>query len=196
MTRPKADSPTEDLIMNTVSSFRRALGVAALALGASQCAHAFPWTSTGSGGTPDEAALASDTLPGKISLSGPYVTLLNAPASSSATIRYNVTAVFDRSYVFTPSLEVRFQDSSANTRVLSVLKSYDTTNGAVQTLAQLDSNSFAASSLYQIQRSCSTNNLPINEFGRYVYWVEVTLSRSAATGLASLAALRIDECVW
>lgn len=177
---------------------RRTLAKAALSaltLGLAGAAQAFPWTSIGSGGTPDETALASDTVPGKINLSSPYALLLSSPASSSAVLRYNVTAVFDKPYTFVPSLEMRFLDSSATTRVVAVLKSYNTVTGTTATLATVDSNAYPTLASYQNQISCSPNNGSINDFGRFVYWVEVTLSRTATTGSASVAALRIDECV-
>jgi len=186
----------QDPIMNIAFSFRRALSVAALALGTAPLAHAYPWTSTGSTGMPDESALATDTIPAKIVLSGPYVSLLASPAPGSAVIRYNVTAVFDKNYLFTPSLEMRFLDNSATTRIYGALRAYNTDTGASRTLATLDSNSFAASSSYQTQISCSPNNLWFNDFSKEVYYVEVTLSRTSTAGSAALAALRVDECVW
>lgn len=181
--------------MNIASSFRRALGVTALALGTAPLAHAYPWTSTGSTGMPDETTLATDVSPARIHLSGPYVTLLANAAQQSAVIRYNVTDVFDKNYIFTPSLQMRFVDSGATTQVVGVLRAYSN-SGSSRVLATLDSNSFAASGAYQTQVSCSPNNQWINDFDNEVYYVEVTLSRTSTAGSASLAALRVDECVW
>lgn len=170
-----------------------ALGLTALAAGA----HAGPWTSMGSGGTPDETTLASPLAAGKISQSGQAVSLLSSSAAATATVRYNVTAVFNQPYAFVPVLEARFIDSGTTTRVLATLKAYNTSTGVTRTLATLDSNSFAASKLYQTQSTCNPSGGLINEFGTHVYWVEVDLSRSDATAAtAALAGLRIDECVW
>jgi len=179
-----------------LSSLQRTLFATILSMGLLPAAHAYPWTSAGSTGTPDEDALPTDLVPGKITMSMPYATLKATQASMSATIRYNVTAVFDKSYTFTPYLEMRFLDSSTTTRVYAALRAYNTDNGTSRLLATLDSNSFPASAAYQTQVSCSPNNQWINDFANEVYYVEVTLSRSSTAGLAAVAALRVDECVW
>lgn len=179
-----------------LSSLQRALFATIFSIGLLPAAHAYPWTSAGSTGTPDEDALPTDVAPGKITMSLPYATLKATQAQMTATIRYNVTAVFDKSYTFTPYLQMRFLDSGTTTRVYAVLRAYNTTTGGSRTLATLDSNSFPASANYQTQLSCTPNNQWINDFANEVYYVEVTLSRTSTTGSAVVAALRIDECVW
>ncbi len=175
---------------------RLALAATALSLLAAS-AQAYPWTSPGSAGTLDETATATDLLPSQLTMSGPYATLKStATLNSPVSIRYNVTDVFDKSYIFTPSLEMRFLDSGDTTRVQAALRAYNTVTGALRTLATLDSNAFAASAGYQTQWSCSPNNLWINDFMKEVYYVEVTMSRSATAGSAAVAALRVDECLW
>jgi hypothetical protein len=179
-----------------LSSLQRALVATMFSIGLLPAAHAYPWTSAGSTGTPDEDALPTDLTPGKITMNLPYATLKATQASMSATIRYNVTAVFDKSYIFTPYLQMRFLDSGATTRVYAALRAYNTTNGSGRLLATLDSNSFPASAAYQTQISCTPNNQWINDFVNEVYYVEVTLSRTSTAGSAVVAALRVDECVW
>lgn len=178
-----------------LTPFARTLSASVLAASLTTVAHAYPWTSTGSTGTPDEEALATDLAPSLISMSMPYATLKNS-AAAPAVIRYNVTDVFDKSYVFIPSLEMRFLDSGSTTQVLAVLRAYNTATGASRTLATLDSNAFAPSAAYQTQISCSPNNQWINDFQKEVYYIEVTMSRTAKSGSAGVAALRVDECVW
>jgi hypothetical protein len=179
-----------------LSSLQRALFATLFSIALLPDAQAYPWTSAGSTGTPDEDALPTDVVPGKITMSLPYATLKNSQAPLSATIRYNVTAVFDRVYIFTPYLQMRFLDSGTTTRVYAVLRAYNTDTGGSRVLATLDSNSFPVSAAYQTQISCSPNNQWINDFTNEVYYVEVTLSRTSTAGSAAVAALRIDECVW
>ena len=179
-----------------LSLLQRTLFASLLSIGLLPAAHAYPWTSAGSTGTPDEDALPTDVAPGKITMNMPYATLKNTQASMSATIRYNVTAVFDTSYNFTPYLQMRFLDSGATTQVYAVLRAYNTTTGVSRTLATLDSNSFAASAAYQTQSACTPNNQWINDFVNEVYYVDVTLSRTSTTGSAAVAALRVNECLW
>jgi len=179
-----------------LSLLQRTLFASLLSIGLLPAAHAYPWTSTGSTGTPDEDALPTDVAPGKITMNMPYATLKNSQASMFATIRYNVTAVFDTSYNFTPYLQMRFLDSGTTTQVYAVLRAYNTTTGVSRTLATLDSNSFPASAAYQTQTACSPNNQWINDFVNEVYYVDVTLSRTSTTGSAAVAALRVNECLW
>jgi hypothetical protein len=184
---------TSTFTLRHLTSCLLALGLTALAASA----HAGPWTSMGSGGTPDESTLASPLAAGKISQSAQAVSLLTGSAASTATVRYNVTAVFNQPYAFVPVLEARFIDSGTTTRVLATLKAYNTSTGLTRTLTTLDSNSFAASKAYQTQSACNPSGGVINDFGKDVYWVEVDLSRTdGSTGTAALAGLRIDECVW
>ena len=183
--------------MSTSSKLARTLATSALALALTPMAYAYPWTSTGSTGTLDETTAATDLVPSQVTMNGPYATLKStAPLNVSHFIRYNVTDVFDKSYIFTPSLEMRFLDSSNTTRVVATLRAYDTSTGASRTLATVDSNAFAPSAAYQTQWSCSPNNQWINDFLKEVYYVEVSMTRSATAGSAGIAALRVDECVW
>lgn len=172
--------------MNT--SFARRLLAATLSLGTLSLAHADTWTSTGSTGTLDEATAATPDLPAKVTMSGPYVTLTAASAVSSGVVRYNVTDLFTASN-FIPYFEMRFLDNSANTRVYAELRAYNVDNGTNRLVASLDSNSVPQRSGYQTIWECGTNMQYTNE----VYYVEVTLSRTATTGSAGLAALRVGE---
>lgn len=183
--------------MKLLHTWTRHLAATLLAAGLSPMAHAYYWTSAGSTGTLDETTAATDLLPSQVTMSGPYATLKStATLNGLYVIRYNVTDVFDKHYTFTPTLEMRFLDSSDTTRVQAVLRAYNTATGALRTVASLDSNSFPASGAYQTQIACSTANQWFNDFLKEVYYVEVTMSRSATAGSASVASLRIDECVW
>ncbi|MFZ5549251.1 MAG: hypothetical protein ACOZJX_11200 [Pseudomonadota bacterium] len=173
------------------ASLIRRLMAAAVSLGALSAAHADMWTSTGSTGTLDEATAATDVAPAKVTLSGPYVMLTNATAQSSGVVRYNVTDLFGYTS-FTPYFEMRFLDTSATTRVQAQLRAYNVVTGANRLVASLDSNSVASSSAYQRIWTCGTSMSYANE----VYYIEATLSRTATTGSAALAALRVgEECL-
>lgn len=173
-----------------VPTLLRALLAASVSLCALSTAHAgSPWTSAGSTGTLDETTAATDTIPAKVALNGPEVTLLAPTAQTTAVVRYNVTNVFDVSN-FVPYLEMRFLDSSANTRVQAELRALNFSTGSNRLVAYLDSNTAPLSSTYQTMWACGTD---IMRFGTEVYYVVVTLSRTATAGSAGLAALRIFD---
>lgn len=168
----------------------RALLAACLSTCALSAAHAgAPWTSSGSTGTLDETTAATDTIPSKVSLNGPEVTLLAPAALTTASVRYNVTNVFNLGS-FVPYFEMRFLDSSANTRVTAELRAFNFSTGSNRLLAYLDSNTAPPSPSYQTMWACGTD---VMQYSTEVYYVVVTLSRNATTGSAGLAALRIFD---
>jgi hypothetical protein len=120
--------------------------------------------------------------------------------STSATLRYNVVAVdglFETNGPGATSsvMAARFLDPGANSQVIVRLKKTDLLTSATTTLLTIDSNSFAASNVYQNQtRGCGEGF----DFARYAYYVEVTLSRTVlntSAGIASIQVGKAAQCI-
>jgi hypothetical protein len=88
-------------------------------------------------------------------------------------------------------MRVRYQDNGANAQVTVRLYEYDFANGgSPNLLMEFDSNDFASAPQLQ------TRSLPAAcfnfDFTNKVYYLETTLSRSAATGYPMLAAIQLS----
>lgn len=163
-----------------------------LVLFASAAANAWalsPWTCVGSAGTVDEADIT------KVSLSGGLAQILpTAPASTSVTLRYNVTATSDLDNGgVNKVLDIRFRDNGPTARVVATLKQYDITTGATNTILTMDSNTMPASAGFQIataQDGCVGSRF---DFVDNAYFVEVVLSRTATTGTPAIAVMMVSD---
>jgi hypothetical protein len=143
------------------------------------------WTTIGSAGA---------ALGGGVTHAGTAAVL----TSNFATVRYNVVAV-DGLFATNPAapflatsttMSARFLDPGNNSRVVIRLRRTDLLTSATTTLLTIDSNNFGASNLYQ-NRSVGCG--PGFDFSRYAYFVEVTLSRTAANASAGIASIQIGK---
>jgi hypothetical protein len=118
--------------------------------------------------------------------------------SNSATVRYNIVAV-DGLFATNPdlpflatstSMAARFLDPGNNSRVIVRLRRTHLVTSATSTLLTIDSNNFGASNLYQNQTVGCGEGF---DFSTYAYYVEVVLSRTAATASAGIASIQIGK---
>lgn len=149
-----------------------------------------PWTTVASAGTVDETDL------NKINYSEATARLnLAVPANSTATIRYNVTALDGLVDAGGDGyrLNVRFRDNGQDERVIVRLKAVDLNTGVVTTLMTLDSNAFAPNALFQF-RSVPVCNPPWGfNFNRNAYFVEAILWKGTTAGNPGLTAVQISK---
>ena len=174
---------------SVLSKLSRVLLIAMLAMGLSTAAEAQikDWTTVGSAGAVDEA----DT--GIVLLGSPTAGAVTMPAEAIGTlnIRYNVVAVdsiFGGSLVFRASL----RDNGPDARVIVRLKQYGLSTGVTTTLLTLDSNSFPASSRFQVQRAgpdCSGASL---NFFENAYFMDVEIIKTNPAGKPALAAIHLS----
>ena len=175
-----------------------AAGAVALALIAAAPAVTFAvgfgnrqWTTIGSAGV---------AMGGGVTHAGTAAVLDGA---NSATVRYNVVATEglfatnpDFPFLATStSMAVRFLDPGANSRVIVRLKRTDLVTSATTTLLTIDSNTFAASNLYQNHSVGCGQGF---DFSKYAYYVEVALSRTvdnASAGIASIQIGKAGQCI-
>ncbi len=151
-----------------------------------------PWTTVASAGTVDETDL------NKVNYSEATARLnLAVPANSTATIRYNVTAVDGLvdaggdGY----SLAVRFRDNGQDERVIVRLKAVDLNTGIITTLMTLDSNVFAPNALFQL-RSVPVCAPPWGfNFNRNAYFAEAILWKGTTAGNPGLTAVQIGKTI-
>jgi hypothetical protein len=118
--------------------------------------------------------------------------------ADAATVRYNVVAVDglfepDPDFPFlatSTSMAARFLDPGNNSRVIVRLKRTNLITSATSTMLTIDSNNFGASNLYQNQTVGCGQGF---DFSQYAYYVEVTLSRTAANASAGIASIQIGK---
>ena len=149
-----------------------------------------PWTTVASAGTVDEADA------NKVNYSEATARLnLAVPANSTATIRYNVTALDGLVDAGGDGyrLNVRFRDNGQDERVFVRLKAVDLNTGVITTLMTLDSNAFAPNALFQF-RSVPVCNPPWGfNFNRNAYFVEAILWKGTTAGNPGLTAVQIAK---
>ncbi len=117
--------------------------------------------------------------------------------SNSATVRYNVVATdglfeTDPDFPFlatSTSMAARFLDPGDG-QVIVRLRRTNLLTSATSTMLTIDSNNFAASNLYQNQTVGCGQGF---DFSLYSYFVEVTLSRTAANASAGIASIQIGK---
>lgn len=148
-----------------------------------------PWTSVGSAGTVDEAdANKVNFFRGIAGIKS------SAPASSSVTLRYNITSTkgLDDGGV-DKSMSVRFRDNGPDARVQLFLRSYNINNGINSLVLMLDSNTRASSDSYQmhtVNDGCTGSGF---DFKNNAYYVEAILTRTSASGLPALSIMRVNN---
>jgi hypothetical protein len=82
-------------------------------------------------------------------------------------------------------MRVRVRDTGTGAKVLIALKRSNLAAGGIETIVSFDSDSLVAGSGFQ-----TPANVPFNhafDFTNYVYWLDVTLSRSDESGLPGFA---------
>lgn len=140
------------------------------------------WTAVGSTGVIDESAA------GIYAFGSTNLTFLGA-ATGTIVARYNVTNTWGGGNNDAPPwnfLQMGYFDSNAATSVRADLFKVDPCSGTQTLLCTINSNDFTAP-------TCSTCTIPGGlNFAASVYYVQVTLTRTAATAPApSLFSLRI-----
>ncbi len=148
-----------------------------------------PWTSVGSAGTVDEADATEVHFSGGIASIKP-----SAPASSSVTLRYNITSTKDlEDSGVNKSLSVRFRDNGPDARVQLFLKSYNINTGAGTTVLSFDSNTTASSSSYRMQTVGDGCWKPSFDFHNNAYYIEAILTRTSTLGRPALSIMRVSD---
>ena len=168
---------------------RRTAAVAVITMTASTAVLASSdWTSVGSTGVPDEACA------GIVVYAAQAASLMSsAPAFSSCTLRYQVVDTWEGDgHLSGFGLRARFLDNGLFSKVTASLRAYNFATGAITTVQTLSSESYPALSTFQLSATPPCLNL---NFYRNSYWVEVVISRTAATGTPSIGAMRIESCV-
>ncbi|OZG74733.1 hypothetical protein BTA51_07100 [Hahella sp. CCB-MM4] len=179
-------------LKNSVSWKRRLISIAGAAIMtgvAGTALAASPWTSVGSAGVVDEADLS------EFFMSSGYTGILPAaPANSSITLRYNVTATGDlENGGVNKRLSARFRDNGPGARVRLYLREYNYLSGTTTTLLSLDSDTVAPSAGFQtltVSDGCFSTSF---NFTRNAYYIEAILSRTTASGTPNLAILRVED---
>lgn len=151
---------------------RRAAALAvALALPATALADS-SWKSAGSTGTVDDGCIST------VRLASDDARLAPGTSPMSCTIRYQVLDTFGGPpSVGSLFLAARFTDNGPLARVEVRLRSQRVTNGALATVATLNSDTFPASSVSQYR---SATGCFVLNFFTHTYWVEVNLTRYAS----------------
>jgi hypothetical protein len=140
-----------------------------------------PWTAVASTGTVDEADA------GIVSLSSGTATVT---AVGTLDIRYNVVAVDG---VFSPGdgiqMAVRFLDNGVSARVKLTLYQYNIASGVGTPILTFDSDGFPAAGGYQDQ-TIALCGPPWLDFVNNAYYVQASVSKTAAGGSAGLAIIQ------
>lgn len=160
------------------------------------------WSTVGSAGTVDEADTAKIKFTNSTAQMG-NVPILTAAAAiilptSSAVIRYNVTAVDALTVSTAVAMNVRYLDAGPLASVVARLIRVNLATGVETTLLTFDSHNFAQASAYQLK---GVNNCfpfkPISfNFVNNAYYVAATLTTSAiAISAAGVQAISIGPAV-
>ena len=139
-------------------------------------------------GTVDEADLD------EVVFRGPRATVRGE--SGKVTLRYDVSLSGS-----TPNLDhfgcqgiwlyVRYRDNGDKARIVAKLKEYDVTSGDVTTLLVFDSNDFAQNGEF-LRKNVSIQGANVHRVHNYnAYYVEVTITKNNAEGVADLAAVQV-----
>ena len=159
--------------------------------------HNKAWTTVGSAGTVDEADAGKLVFQGGAvafpEILPPLPTAKTAQVESnsllplptqttSATIRYNVTAVDG---LFEPGAElgmtVRYRDDGGWAHVIVRLYEQDIYTGATKLMLTFDSNAFIPSPYYQTQGVGVALPYPQFDFSSKAYFIEATLIKTSST---------------
>lgn len=185
------------------------------ALSASAQTSAFDknWTTVGSDGTVDEASAGKVFFDNSKVQKGRILVVVGsakkrgliAPATDSAVIRYNVTAVDS---FFVPlrcepgasghiQLKLRYLAGGIGARVVAKLIEVDMASGTETTRLTFDSKPFPLSNNYQVQSAGVCGRPWTFDFERKAYYIEATLTSSsfAANNAAGIQIIQIDNFV-
>jgi len=155
-----------------------------LLLSAAGAAHAqiHPWTTAASAGVVDD----NDT--GIVEfINGEGRVRAAAPAGSVLNLRYNVVSLQGFAGPGTYIYRTRFLDNGPGARVQVALTRYRV-GFAPSALHTIDSNTFPAQVGYQTQQRCIVVDW---NFIDSVYYIEATLTKSAADGQPALATIQL-----
>jgi len=150
------------------------------------------WTCNGATGTVDETAYdLTQYLNGAVFLND------WAASGADAVIRYNITATSGLESGNRTIFKARILDNGPQSRVILYVRAYHLTTGAITTLGQIDSDSYPASSSFQVMETgmgmCSFTGQggkpAVNNFDEYAYYVEAHLMRTGWGGNPGLGLL-------
>jgi hypothetical protein len=142
-----------------------------------------PWTSVGSTGVVDEA----DTGIVEFVLGEARVPAA-APAGSVLDLRYNIVSLEGFQGLGYFNMRVRFRDNGNAARVQLTLRHYNSGNGITSTLHSFDSDDYPPAVGYQTQSECFAINW---DFFEGPYYIEASLTKSAAGGTPALGTIQI-----
>jgi hypothetical protein len=150
-----------------------------------------PWTALGSTGTIDEDSLASSSVSN-------FVLGFSPGSTGTVTARYNITPTHDLAR-FCPAtsshIAIRFRDEDdvggAEQVILTVHQS-NIASGGNNTIFTFDSN-VSAQPLGAAFQTFSADPAIDFDFNSNIYWVEVQVIRSTATGFVNFASVQISE---
>lgn len=153
-----------------------------LSAGGAAQAQVHPWTSAGSTGVVDEADTGIVEF-----INGEARVRAAAAAGSVLNLRYNVVSLEGFAGPGTYAYRTRFLDNGAGARVQVALTRYRV-GFAPSVLDTVDSNAYAAQVGYQTQQHCIAIDW---NFIDSVYYIEATLTKSAADGRPALATIQL-----
>ncbi len=156
-------------------------------------------------GTPDPTGASLIHFNGATAAIAPH-----APVGTSVKLRYNIVLagnLLQNTNDLTPGecrqLVVRFLDNGAGAHVTLALRQHNLVTGAVTTLLTFDSNSAPSAAGYQMSTSpCGVFNFrfadqalnaTVDSSFLNVYYIEATLTRTAAGGNAGLAGFALQR---
>ena len=144
------------------------------------------WGSTASVGVVDDADAAHlDTI-------GYWIRCKSsAPTGTHLNLRYDVAMENNGIFPDTWDLRVKFRDRGSNERIIVRLKEHNVSTGVTYTRMTLDSNSYSASSGWQVRTVRQTMAGWGFDNTRSVYYVEVDLYKATSSGRPDLASLQI-----
>jgi hypothetical protein len=128
----------------------------------------------------------------KINFNGTRAILKQAAGNTSAVLRFSIQPHFLGTFTDVAQMElhVRFRDNGAGARVVARLKQMDTGFGTTTTLLTFDSNDFNQQTEMQ-RNSVYDLSGDFDYFPHIAYYVEVTLTRSSASGTPELGAIEV-----
>jgi hypothetical protein len=142
-----------------------------------------PWTTVGSAGVVDEADTGIVEF-----VAGEARVPAGAAANSVLNLRYNVVSLEGMDGPGFQILRVRFRDNGNAARVQLALRQYNSSTGLTSTVATFDSNTYAAAVGYQTRSACIAINW---DFVDGPYFIEATLTKSAAGGQPALGTIQL-----
>lgn len=170
--------------LRRVAAHAGALLMPLILLASTGVAHAqtHPWTTAASVGVVDDGDTGIVEF-----VSGEARLKASAPAGSVLNLRYNVVSLEGFAGPGSYAFRVRFQDNGPGARA-QVALTRARLGFAPSVVETLDSNAYAAQVGYQTQQRCIFVDW---NFVDSVYYIEATLTKSAADGQPALAAIQL-----